>query len=591
MTKMSPSNPLDTIRPLDAPRAMPLTSSPPHDKPPIHPSTLQQSTTVKADRYALLGLHRTATFFADKATSISAATDDILRLARQYVAMGHDRRALHLLQSRKLHATHAAARLLAAQCLFRLGELDECLGLVGGEEEDALIGGEGDAIDLGFEGLSIEGGVHALGDEIRAALCVVRAKVYERMENPTMTVLWYKRALQCDLYCFEAFADITESGLLSRKEAVAFIKDITKETGGKESATELQTWVRSYYRASMDRSLPLPQILGELCNVDVMGVDARRKYEALDFVECIKVCREILKHDPFVNDSILEMYLAVLVELEERQELFVVAHDLVDREPHQGVSWMAVGYYYFACGKPEMARRFLQKATTLNTRLAPAWITFGHAFGAQDESDQAMAAYRTASRLFPGAQLPKLFMGMEYARQSSLGHASILFRNALDSCPSDPAPRHELGVIAYRMGEMHRAVAYFKEALSLWEASDGTRQVSSCRGRRAEAEEATLFNLGHCYRRLREFPRARRCYERALGLGPRSASTCTALGMTLHAMRDVEGAVAMYHRALRYSPEDINCGELLERALSDMFLSKYDDRDQVLPDVTKNDSV
>lgn len=587
---MSPSNSLDIARPLNSPRAMSLTSSPPPDKPPIHSSTLQKSAAIKADRYALLGLHRTATFFADKAATISAATDDTLRLARYYVSAGHDRRALHLLQSRKLHATHAAARLLTAQCLFKLGELDECLGMLGGEEGDVLIGEGDDAIDLGLEGLSIEGGVHALGDEIKAALCVLRAKVYERMENPTLTVLWYKRALQCDLYCFEAFVGITESGLLSRKEAVEFIKDITKETGNKESATELQTWARTYYRASMDRSLPLPQILGELCNVDIMGVDARRKYEALDFDECIKICREVLKHDPFVSGSILETYLAVLVELEERQELFVVAHDLVDREPHQGISWMAVGYYYFVCRKPEMARRFLQKATTLNSRLAPAWIAFGHAFGAQDESDQAMAAYRTASRLFPGAQLPKLFMGMEYARQSSLGHASVLFRNALDACPSDPAPRHELGIIAYRMGEMHRAVAYFKEALSLWEASDGTRQVSSCRGRRAEAEEATLFNLGHCYRRLRELPRARRCYERALGLGPRSASTCTALGMTLHAMRDVEGAVAMYHRALRYSPEDINCGELLERALGDMFLSKCSDEDQTLPDMRTNDS-
>lgn len=462
--------------------------------------------------------------------------------------------------------------------------------MLGGEDENVLIGGRDETIDLGLEGLSIEGGVNALGDEIRAALCVLRARVYERMENPTLTVLWYKRALRCDLCCLEAFIGITESGLLSKKDMVEFVKDIAKEVGDNEGTNEFQTWVRTYYRASVDRSLPLPHAPGESRSIDLLGVDARRKYEALDFEECVKICRDILKHDPFMSDSILETYLAVLVELEERQELFVVAHDLVDREPSQGVSWMAVGYYYFTSGKPEMARRFLQKATSLNTRLAPAWIAFGHAFGAQDESDQAMAAYRTASRLFPGAQLPKLFMGMEYARQSNLGHASTLFRVALDACPSDPAPRHELGVIAYRMGEMHRAVAYFKEALSLWEASDGTRQVSSCRGRRAEAEEATLFNLGHCYRRLREFPRARRCYERALGLGPRSASTCTALGMTLHAMRDVEGAVAMYHRALRYSPEDINCGELLERALDDMFLSRSDDWDHTLPDVMTDGS-
>ena len=44
----------------------------------------------------------------------------------------------------------------------------------------------------------------------------------------------------------------------------------------------------------------------------------------------------------------------------------------------------------------ESARRYFSKATTLNHRFAPAWVGFGHAFAAQDESDQAIAAYRTA---------------------------------------------------------------------------------------------------------------------------------------------------------------------------------------------------
>ena len=35
----------------------------------------------------------------------------------------------------------------------------------------------------------------------------------------------------------------------------------------------------------------------------------------------------------------------------------------------------------------------------------------GIAFTAQDESDQAMAAYRTASRLFPGSHVPLFALG------------------------------------------------------------------------------------------------------------------------------------------------------------------------------------
>eukprot|EP00177_Eucheuma_denticulatum_P003335 GFKZ01006024.1.p1 GENE.GFKZ01006024.1~~GFKZ01006024.1.p1 ORF type:complete len:574 (-),score=74.85 GFKZ01006024.1:1236-2957(-) len=571
---MSPSNPLDHARTLESPDAIPVST---HERQPAEISSLYQSASAKAEHYGLLGLHRTATFLADKAATASNSPQNTLRLARQFSAAGLDRRALYILQSANLQSTNAAARLLAAQCLYRLGQLEQCLAMLGGDEQGAPVGRSEDAIGMGLEGLSIEGEVGSLGDEIRAALCVLRARVYEKMENAELAVLWYKRALRCDLYCLEAFEGISENGLISKRAAVEFIKEITSEIGAKGGLAEFQRWVMVYYRANMDRSLPLPKLPGVDFSVDIMAVEAKRKYDALNFQACVATCRDILKHDPFVNGSILQTYLAVLVELEELQELFVVAHELVDREPRESVSWMAVGYYYFVSGKPDMARRFLQKATSLDARLAPAWVAYGHAFGAQDESDQAMAAYRTASRLFPGEQLPMLFMGMEYARQNSLGQASCLFRSALDACPSDPAPRHELGVIAYRMGEMHRAVAYFKEALSLWEASDGTKEVASANGRRAEAEEATLFNLGHCYRRLREFPRARRCYERSLGLRPRSASTCTALGMTLHAMRDMEAAVAMYHRALRYNPEDVTCGELLGRALEDMFLGTASD--------------
>jgi anaphase-promoting complex subunit 6 len=305
-------------------------------------------------------------------------------------------------------------------------------------------------------------------------------------------------------------------------------------------------------------------------NVDVLAVRAGRLFASLDFDECARLTRAILERDPFVEDRVTVVHLAALVELDERHELFVLAHRLVDSGPRRGISWMAVGYYYFACGKYELARRYLQKATGVDPRLGPAWLASGHAFAAQDESDQAMAAYRTASRLFPGAQLPLLFMGMEYARQSSPVHATSFFQSAREACLSDPAPRHELGVIAYRSGDLPAAVAYFKAALSLWEASDGLKDFVSHGGRRAEAEEATLFNLGHCYRRLREFERAKQCYERALSLRPRSASTCCALGMTLHALGDHPSAVAMYHRALRHNPEDTMSVVGLDRALHDM---------------------
>lgn len=51
------------------------------------------------------------------------------------------------------------------------------------------------------------------------------------------------------------------------------------------------------------------------------------------------------------------------------------------------------------------------QATKLDSKFAPAWIGFGNAFAAQEETDQAISAYRTAARLFQGSHLPLLYIG------------------------------------------------------------------------------------------------------------------------------------------------------------------------------------
>lgn len=68
----------------------------------------------------------------------------------------------------------------------------------------------------------------------------------------------------------------------------------------------------------------------------------------------------------------------------------------------------------------------------------------------QDESDQALAAYRTAARLFPGLHTPLLGMGTAYQRMNNLHLCERCFLQAYNICPHDPAIAHELGVLAYR---------------------------------------------------------------------------------------------------------------------------------------------
>ncbi len=135
----------------------------------------------------------------------------------------------------------------------------------------------------------------------------------------------------------------------------------------------------------------------------------RRAYELSKWVH---------EKDPF-NLRCASVHVSALVELGHKSELFYVAHNLVAAYPERAISWFSVGCYYYVTGQFERARRYFHKATTKEAQFAPAWLGFGNAYAAQDESDQAMAAYRTAMRLFPGSHLPYLCTGMEYLRTNN----------------------------------------------------------------------------------------------------------------------------------------------------------------------------
>lgn len=172
-------------------------------------------------------------------------------------------------------------------------------------------------------------------------------------------------------------------------------------------------------------------------------------------------------------------------------------NDQVDVYPKKATAWYTVGCYYLLIEKYEAAQRYFQyvlstnryrrvliervrrrqqltpssdlnsKATTLEPTYAPAWIGFGNSFAAQDESDQAMSSYRTASSLFPGSHLPLLYIGMEYLRTNNLVQAQEYIRQAADICPTDPLIFNELGTVYYKQKEFPRAVDMFTKALEL----------------------------------------------------------------------------------------------------------------------------
>jgi len=424
-----------------------------------------------------------------------------------------------------------------------------------------------------------------------AMLCLLRGRVYETLDNRPRASKWFRAALVCDIYCYEAFDALVDSQLRPVEE-----RQLMNELHRAGAFEGQAAWLFPVYSSRLskhDFSQPLDSRFKRLNKIvaanpsEASGssitpyVDTRL-YNlgndldcAADRAECIfqqqdplgayQLTSKIRAKDPF-HLRCLKVHLAALVELKRKSELFHTAHQLVDAYPSLAMSWFAVACYYYCIGKYEAARRFFHKATVIDPSMAEAWIGFGHSFAAQDESDQAMAAYRTSSRLFTGCHLPVLCTAIEYLRTNNVPLAEQFCRQAKTMCATDPLVYNELGVVHYRQGRLKEAIDCFKEGLAL------------CRNqpeRLRHAWEPVMFNLGHAYRRMRKYDEAIRYYEEALSYNPKEASIYSAIGFVYHLQNRLEDAIQSYHSALGIKPEDTFASEMLDRALHEAYSKPF----------------
>ena len=496
--------------------------------------------------------------------------------------------------------------LLAAQCFAAGGEWDESLAVLGdGDTDEAREQREREAEQERErqEAQQSHGGTSSSqkkekpnGISLTAALRLQRGKAHVALENKPLALIWFTKALEADPFCSDAFDCLISNHMLGTEEERTLIASL--------KFSEEDEWLRFLY-TSMGKKYDEPdvqsglEILDEIKkasdsvndghdgyggdesanpdlqrlrdtlpaelialsdNGEVLLARAEWYYHRGDFQKSHDLCLEILDTDPFQLKA-LPVYLAVTVELRKKNELYLCAHNLVEEYPGKAIAWFAVGCYYYCVRRFDAARRFFSKATSLDNAFVPAWIGFGHAFAAQDESDQAMAAYRTATRLFPGCHLPTLCIGMEYRRANNLSLAEQFFQKALSICPADPLVHNELGVLAYRNKDYTSSIGHFLDAITLVPHP------------LTDEWEPSVVNVAHAYRKMNDFDAAIEWYERALGLAPKCASTHTALGFT-HQLKgnfqsNMGEAIECYHRALSLKPDDTFAQEMLTLALID----------------------
>ncbi|EOY13331.1 hypothetical protein QUC31_002272 [Theobroma cacao] len=512
-------------------------------------------------------LYSSAIFFADKVAAITNDPADVYMQAQALFLGRHFRRAFHLLNASKIVFRDLRFRYLAAKCLEELKEWDQCLLMLGDEKFDEH-GNVYDAKDNSAMYLDKDGEDREIN--ISSAIFFLRGKAYEALENRAQARQWYKAAIKADPLCYEALECLIENHMLTCEEETSLLSSL--QFGAEDG------WLSSFYSCLIkkydkenvveakfkelekesSKSNPSSQSL--MCtlkdNTDLLACKAEYYHQCGEYQKCFELTSTLLEKDPFHLKCTL-VHLAAAMELGHSNELYLMACNLVKDYPQKALSWFAVGCYYYCIKKYDQSRRYFSKATSLDGTFPPAWIGFGNAYAVREEGDQAMSAYRTAARLFPGCHLPTLYIGMEYMRTHSFKLAEQFIMQAKAICPSDPLVYNELGVVAYHMKEYNKAVWWFEKTLALIPAPI------------SEMWEPTVVNLAHAYRKLKMYHEAISFYEKALTLSTKSLSTYAGLAYTYHLQDNFTAAITYYHKALWLKPDDPFCTEMLNVALVD----------------------
>lgn len=189
--------------------------------------------------------------------------------------------------------------------------------------------------------------------------------------------------------------------------------------------------------------------------------------------------------DAYVSGStdknILVLYISLMAKLKYIHELFYLSHKLSSSAPNDPYSWYCVGAYYWACGKLEQAHKYLKKALKKNKEFGCGWILLGHVLSSVEESEQALAAYRTAGRLLPNHYIPLLCIGKEFIRTNNLWLASHTLQSARRLNSENLIILNELGVAFVKLNKLDDALVYFEYAIDRIReqtASNDTKDIS-----------------------------------------------------------------------------------------------------------------
>ena len=514
-----------------------------------------------------LHLYKNALFYAEKCLVISlthdinSISDNIYMLAKCLFLNKEYSRCVNLIQKYNVIYYNINFLILYGQALFNCDDYD---GVILYLEKESI----------SFESQSIDDENNDI-KKMHSIRHLLIGKAYEMKENKQPAIRNYLLALKNDLENIEAFDILINHQLLNTSEKQQLLNTL--------NFNQNNCWLYDYYKSKINDNifmtyksdveidLSINKIINEInsennskCKRDnnmedinynnvstinimdvlyknndqsLMLMEAEKMFMARDYTNTYKKLKKI-NEDDFYNLELIPMLCSSMIELNKIVDLYSLAYKLGNNCNDKFIPWYAVGCYYYAIKKYEISRKYFLKCNQLNKNFPEGWVALGNSYAGEDESDQALNAYRTCLRLFPGCHYSNLYIGMEFVRTNNLKTALIAFQNALQLSQNDPLIYNEIGVVYYKQRMYDEAQNYFIKGIKMCSEDD----VSS-------AYQTLMINLGHTYRKLKKLKEALEVYMKLYYIDSKNVDVLNGIGFVLSLIGKYNYALDYFHQA------------------------------------------
>ena len=513
-----------------------------------------------------LHLYKNALFYAEKCLvislthEISSISENIFILAKCLFLNKEYSRCVNLIQKYNVIYYNINFLILYGQALFNCDDYDSIILYL---EKDSIT----------FESKTLDDENNDINN-MHSIRYLLIGKAYEMKENKQPAIRNYLLALKYDLENIEAFDILINHQLLNTSEKQKLLYNL--------NFNENNYWLYDYYqskindnifmthKSDVEMDLSINKIINEInsennskykrennmedinnyiSNINIMDIlyknndqslmlmEAEKMFMARDYTNTYKKLKKINEED-FYNLELIPMLCSSMIELNKIVDLYSLAYKLGNNCNDKFIPWYAVGCYYYAIKKYEISRKYFLKCNQLNKNFPEGWVALGNSYAGEDESDQALNAYRTCLRLFPGCHYSNLYIGMEFVRTNNLKTALIAFQNALQLSQNDPLIYNEIGVVYYKQHMYEKAQNYFIKGITMCSEND----VSS-------AYQTLMINLGHTYRKIKKLKEALEIYMKLYYIDSKNVDVLNGIGFILSLIGKYNYALDYFHQA------------------------------------------